>query len=68
MRLGGQVDKDIIAARLGPDIPMAVVGSPAYFAAHPPPSEPGDHLYYPNRRFASPAFKLLVDTLRFRAA
>lgn len=153
VRLGGQVDKDMIAVRLGPDIPMAVVGSPAYFAAHPPPSEPGElvhhrginlrlptsgtlnrwnfrqrgktmrvqvegqlafnaiaqirdaaldglglaylpldyveeaigagrlvrildrwtedlpgyHLYYPNRRFASPAFKLLVDTLRFRA-
>jgi DNA-binding transcriptional LysR family regulator len=31
------------------------------------PDLPGYHLYYPNRRLASPAFTLLVDTLRFRA-
>lgn len=152
VRLGGQVDKDMIAVRIGPDIPMAVVGSPGYFEGNPPaanPDElvrhqcinlrlptsgtnnrwnfrqrgktlrvqvegqlvfnaiaqirdaaldglglaylpldyvedaiesgslirilgrwtedlPGYHLYYPNRRFASPAFKLLVETLRFR--
>ncbi|QCB53943.1 LysR family transcriptional regulator [Sphingopyxis sp. PAMC25046] len=152
VRLGGQVDKDMIAVRIGPDIPMAVVASPDYFEHHAAPSEPGElvrhqcinlrlptsgtnnrwnfrqrgkmlrvqvegqlvfnaiaqirdaaldglglaylpldyvadaiesgslirilerwtedlpgyHLYYPNRRFASPAFKLLVETLRFR--
>lgn len=27
---------------------------------------PAYHLYYPNRRFASPAFKLVVDALRWR--
>jgi len=27
---------------------------------------PGYHLYYPNRRQHSPAFALLVDTLRYR--
>nr|WP_300313697.1 LysR family transcriptional regulator [Halomonas sp.] len=27
---------------------------------------PGFHLYYPNRRQASPAFSLLVETLRYR--
>jgi DNA-binding transcriptional LysR family regulator len=27
---------------------------------------PGYHLYYPNRRHASPAFTLLVDALRYR--
>jgi DNA-binding transcriptional LysR family regulator len=27
---------------------------------------PGYHLYYPNRRHASPAFQLVVDALRFR--
>lgn len=154
VRLGGQVDKDMIAVRIGPDIPMAVVGSPDYFARHALPFEPGElvhhrginlrlptsgtlnrwnfrqrgktmrvqvegqlafnaiaqirdaaldglglaylpldyveeaiaadklvrildrwtedlpgyHLYYPNRRFASPAFKLLVEALRFRTA
>jgi DNA-binding transcriptional LysR family regulator len=27
---------------------------------------PGYHLYYPSRRHASPAFALLVETLRYR--
>jgi DNA-binding transcriptional LysR family regulator len=27
---------------------------------------PGYHLYYPDRRFASPAFRLLIDALRHR--
>lgn len=31
------------------------------------PPFPGYHLYYPNRRHASPAFALLVDALRYRA-
>lgn len=153
IRLGGEIAKDMIAVRIGPDIPMAIVGSPAYLAHHPAPVSaaaltnhrainlrlptsgtvngwrlmrdgretrvriegqlllntidlildaalrghglaylpldlvqsyvdqgalvrvlekltpdlPGYHLYYPNRRLASPAFTLLVDTLRFRA-
>jgi LysR family transcriptional regulator, regulator of peptidoglycan recycling len=28
---------------------------------------PGYHLYYPSRHHNSPAFKLLVDTLRYRS-
>lgn len=153
VRLGEQVAKDMIAVRIGPDIRMAVVGSPAYFAKHPRPEAPqhllahncinmrlptygglfpwefeqdgrdlkvrvdgqtvvnniglrltsaldglglaympedlavphiaegrlirvlepwcprfsGYHLYYPNRRHASPAFALLVDILRYRS-
>ena len=31
MRLGEQVAKDMIAVPLGPDMRMAIVGSPAYF-------------------------------------
>ena len=42
VRLGEQVAKDMIAMRIGPDMCMAVVGSPAYFARHPPPREPSD--------------------------
>lgn len=42
VRLGEQVAKDMIAMRIGPDMCMAVVGSPAYFARHPQPSEPSD--------------------------
>lgn len=153
VRLGGEIAKDMIAVRIGPDIPMAIVGSPAYLEHHPAPALPVDltghrainlrlptsgtvnawrlmrdgretrvriesqlllntidlildaalrghglaylpldlvqshldqgtlirmlgkyvpdlpgyHLYYPNRRLASPAFTLLVNTLRYRA-
>ncbi|MDD2859598.1 MAG: LysR family transcriptional regulator [Acidiphilium sp.] len=152
VRLGEQIAKDMIAVRIGPDMRMAVVGSPDYFARHPIPLTPQDltahncigirlptyggifpwdlekdshevkvriegqlvfnnlslrlnsaldgvglaylpedqvlthvaegrlvrvledwcgpfpgyHLYYPSRRHASPAFALLVDTLRYR--
>lgn len=31
------------------------------------PRFPGYHLYYPSRRYASPAFSVLVDALRYRA-
>jgi DNA-binding transcriptional LysR family regulator len=42
IRLGEQIAKDMIAVRIGPDIRMAVVGSPAYFARHPRPKTPRD--------------------------
>jgi DNA-binding transcriptional LysR family regulator len=29
------------------------------------PATPGYHLYYPSRKHASPAFKLVVDALRY---
>ena len=32
----------MIAVRIGPDVRMAVVGSPAYFARHPRPRTPRD--------------------------
>lgn len=154
VRLGEQVAKDMIAVRIGPDIPMAIVGSPRYFRKQAPPANPdqlvehrcinlrlptsgtlnawrlvkggqemrarvdgplvfntidlirdaavdglglaylpldqverlvkqgrlkcvlekwtpplsGYHLYYPSRRHSSPAFKLLVEALRYRPA
>jgi len=40
VRLGEQVGKDMIAVRIGPDLRMAVVASPAYLAAHPAPRTP----------------------------
>lgn len=40
VRLGEQVDKDMIAVRIAPDMPMAVIGSPSYFACHPAPKSP----------------------------
>ena len=42
VRLGEQVARDMIAVRIGPDMRMAVVGSPAYFAARPKPRTPQD--------------------------
>lgn len=152
IRLGAQVEKDMIAVRISPDIPMAVVAAPAHLASHGRPERPeelvdhrciclrlpssdtlyawrflerdretrvrvsgpvifntietmheaalgglglamlpadmvaedlrtgrlvqllakatpplpGYHLYYPNRRHTSPAFRLLVEGLRHR--
>jgi DNA-binding transcriptional LysR family regulator len=152
VRLGEQVEKDMVAVRIGPELRMAVVGAPDYFARRPKPLTPHDltdhpcinmrlptlgglyawefekdgralnvrvdgqftcnevamiidaamgglglaclpedqfgdllaegrlvrvlddwcppfpgyHLYYPSRRQASPAFRLLVDALRYR--
>lgn len=42
VRLGEQVAKDMIAVRVGPDIRMAVVGSPAYFEKRAEPQTPQD--------------------------
>src|SRR5438477_228064 len=42
IRSGGQVAKDMIAVRIGPDMRMAVVGSPSYFASRPVPKKPSD--------------------------
>ena len=42
VRLGEQVAKDMIAVRIGPDMRMAVVGTPAYFAHRPKPLTPQD--------------------------
>lgn len=44
VRLGEQVAKDMIAVRIGPDMRMAVVGAPLYFAKRPPPRKPQDLL------------------------
>ena len=32
----------MIAVRIGPDMRMAVVGAPSYFAERPPPKKPQD--------------------------
>ncbi|WP_434666755.1 LysR family transcriptional regulator [Klebsiella sp. B345] len=42
VRLGESVDKDMIAVRIGPDMRMAVVASPDYFAANGTPETPHD--------------------------
>ncbi len=42
VRPGETVAKDMIAVPIGPDMRMAVVGSPGYFAKRPPPRTPQD--------------------------
>jgi DNA-binding transcriptional LysR family regulator len=42
VRLGEALAKDMIAVRIGPDLRMAVVGSPAYFQERPAPRTPHD--------------------------
>ncbi|TCU19315.1 LysR family transcriptional regulator [Rhizobium sullae] len=42
IRLGEQVAKDMISVPIAPDMRMAVVGSPSYFARRPPPATPQD--------------------------
>src|SRR3954468_3317322 len=39
VRWGEQVAKDMIAVRIGPDLRMAVVGAPSYFATHSSPKK-----------------------------
>ena len=40
VRLGEQVARDMVAVRIAPDMRMAVVGAPHYFAQHAPPTSP----------------------------
>lgn len=40
VRLGGEIARDMIAMRIGRDIPMAIVGSPDYFRTHAVPVSP----------------------------
>jgi DNA-binding transcriptional LysR family regulator len=42
VRSGEQVAQGMIAVRIGPDMRMAVVGAPSYFADRPPPNRPQD--------------------------
>lgn len=44
VRRGRLVEKDMIAVRIGPDVPMAVVGAPSYFARHEAPKRPPELL------------------------
>lgn len=42
IRLGEHLAKDMIAVRIGPELRLVAVGSPAYFASHPAPATPHD--------------------------
>src|SRR5580693_913014 len=42
VRLGETIARDMVAVRIGPDMRMAAVASPAYFSARKPPRTPQD--------------------------
>ncbi len=42
IRLGEAVEKDMVTVPVGPDLRTVVVGTPEYFARHPPPRRPSD--------------------------
>ncbi|GEM_PF-2591836 len=42
IRMGERVARDMIAIRIGPEIRMAAVATPAYFKQHPKPRRPED--------------------------
>lgn len=42
VRLGEQVEKDMVAVRICGDMRMSIVGSPEYFDTHPKPQTPSD--------------------------
>lgn len=46
VRLGEQVALDMIAVPIGPEMRMALVGSPTYFARNPPPQTPHDLVHH----------------------
>lgn len=47
VRLGEEVDKDMVAVRIGPDLRMIVVGAPGYFRDCPAPRTPYDLPQHP---------------------
>jgi DNA-binding transcriptional LysR family regulator len=55
VRYGDQVEKDMVAVRLTPDVPMTIVGAPAYFAHRPIPASIPDLMKHDciNLRLAS---------------
>jgi DNA-binding transcriptional LysR family regulator len=42
VRLGEEIAKDMVAVKIGPDLRLAVVGSPTYIAEHGTPISPND--------------------------
>jgi DNA-binding transcriptional LysR family regulator len=46
VRLGEQVDKDMIAVRISPDIPMVIAGAPSYLDRQARPKVPQDLVHH----------------------
>ncbi|ATY91445.1 LysR family transcriptional regulator [Pectobacterium atrosepticum] len=60
IRLGGEIDKDMIAMRIGPDIPMAIVASPSYLARRPAPTTPAELIDHSIINFRLPTSGTLI--------
>jgi DNA-binding transcriptional LysR family regulator len=56
VRLGEQVAKDMIAVPIGPNMRMAVVGSPGYFEKHARPQSPQDLTHHNCINFRLPTY------------
>src|SRR5947199_688544 len=55
VRLGEQVAKDMIAVRIGPDLRLAIVAAPSYFATRPEPKSPEDLVHHNCINFRQPS-------------
>ena len=55
VRLGEQVAKDMVAVRIGPDLRLAIVASPSYFATRPEPKSPQDLVNHNCINFRQPS-------------
>src|SRR4051812_16342702 len=55
VRLGEQVAKDMVAVRIGPDLRLAIVAAPSYFAARPEPKSPQDLVHHNCINFRQPS-------------
>jgi len=61
IRVGGQLEKDMVAIRLTPDLDMVAVASPDYLARHGTPRSPSDL-----HRHACINWRLQMDGRRYR--
>ncbi len=59
VRIGESLEQDMIAVRIGPDLRMAVVATPDYFASRPPPHTPQDLAAHNCINLRLPSGKLL---------
>jgi DNA-binding transcriptional LysR family regulator len=55
VRLGEQVAKDMIAVRIGPDLRLAIVAAPSYFARRSAPKSPQDLVNHNCINFRQPS-------------
>jgi len=55
VRFGDQVAKDMVAVRIGPDMRMAIVAAPSYFATRPVPKSPRELLHHNCINFRQPS-------------